>query len=300
MNKERIAGSIPGIPMLLALVATLIAAIGATIFYIGGVLVPAGDEPTGLQILGLVLFILLITVVSFLFTGLTPVNPNQARALVLFGNYHGTLHTQGLHWVNPFTERRRISIRVRNFETSKLKVNDHDGNPIEIAAVVVWKVTDTAEALFEVDDFENFVAVQAESALRNLATSHPYDAHNEGQIALRANQAEVADQLRQEIQDRLEKAGVSVIEARISHLAYAPEIANAMLRRQQANAVIAARTRIVEGAVSMVEMALEQLSSKNIVELDEERKAAMVSNLLVVLCSEHEAQPVLNTGTLYQ
>jgi regulator of protease activity HflC (stomatin/prohibitin superfamily) len=300
MNKERVAGSIPGIPMLLVLIVALVAAIGATILYIGGVLVPAGDEPTGLQILGLVMMILLITAISFLFSGLTPVNPNQARALVLFGKYRGTLHTQGLHWVNPFTERRRISIRVRNFETSKLKVNDHDGNPIEIAAVVVWKVTDTAEALFEVDDFENFVAVQAESALRNLATSHPYDAHNEGQIALRANQAEVADQLRQEIQDRLEKAGVSVIEARISHLAYAPEIANAMLRRQQANAVIAARTRIVEGAVSMVEMALEQLSSKNIVELDEERKAAMVSNLLVVLCSEHEAQPVLNTGTLYQ
>jgi regulator of protease activity HflC (stomatin/prohibitin superfamily) len=231
--------------------------------------------------------------------GLTPVNPNEARALVLFGRYRGTIHAQGLHWVNPLLERRKISVRVRNFETSKLKVNDHDGNPIEIAAVVVWKVTDTAEALFEVDDYENFVAVQAESALRNLATSHPYDAHNEGQVALRANQAEVADQLRQEIQDRLEQAGVHVIEARISHLAYAPEIANAMLRRQQANAVIAARTRIVEGAVGMVEMALEQLSAKNVVSLDEERKAAMVSNLLVVLCSEHEAQPVLNTGTLY-
>lgn len=300
MNKERVAGSIPGIPMLLALVVALIAAIGATIVYIGGVLVPAGDNPTGLQILGLVLVILAITVVSFLFTGLTPVNPNEARALVLFGNYGGTLHTQGLHWVNPFTQRRRISIRVRNFETSKLKVNDHDGNPIEIAAVVVWKVTDTAEALFEVDDFENFVNVQAESALRNLATSHPYDAHNDGQIALRANQVEVADQLRQEIQDRLEKAGVQVIEARISHLAYAPEIANAMLRRQQAAAVIAARTLIVEGAVGMVEMALDMLSAKNVVQLDEERKAAMVSNLLVVLCSEHEAQPVLNAGTLYQ
>jgi hypothetical protein len=300
MNKERVAGSIPGIPMLLVLVLGLVVLIVGTILYIGAVLVPAGDNANGIDVLGLILLIVAITVVSFLFTGLTPVNPNEARALVLFGRYRGTVHTQGLHWVNPFTERRRISVRVRNFETSKLKVNDHDGNPIEIAAVVVWKVTDTAEALFEVDDFENFVAVQAESALRNLATSHPYDAHNEGQIALRANQAEVADQLRQEIQDRLETAGVNVIEARISHLAYAPEIANAMLRRQQANAVIAARTRIVEGAVSMVEMALEQLSSKGIVELDEERKAAMVSNLLVVLCSEHEAQPVLNTGTLYQ
>ena len=196
------------------------------------------------------------------FGGLTPVNPNEARALVLFGRYDGTIREQGLHWVNPLTERRRISVKVRNFETSRLKVNDHDGNPIEIAAVVVWKVTDTAEALFEVDDFENFVHVQAESALRNMATVHPYDAHIEGDISLRSNPMEIADQLREQIQDRLERAGVQVIEARISHLAYAPEIANAMLRRQQANAVIAARTRIVEGAVGMVEMALEQLSSQ--------------------------------------
>ena len=235
----------------------------------------------------------------FLYTGLTPVNPNEARALVLFGHYSGTVRTQGLQYVNPFTQRRRISVRVRNFETGRLKVNDHDGNPIEIAAIVVWKVTDTAEALFEVDDFENFVHVQAESALRNLATTHPYDAHSEGDVALRANPAEIAEQLRGEIQDRLQAAGVEVIEARISHLAYAPEIANAMLRRQQANAVIAARSRIVEGAVGMVEMALEQLSAKQVVELDEERKAQMVSNLLVVLCSEHETQPVVNTGTIY-
>ena len=197
------------------------------------------------------------------------------------------------------TERRKISVRVRNFETSRLKVNDHDGNPIEIAAVVVWKVTDTAEALFEVDDFEHFVHVQAESALRNLATTHPYDKHIDEDVALRSNQVEIAGELRTEIQDRLLQAGVEVIEAHISHLAYAAEIANAMLRRQQANAVIAARTRIVEGAVGMVEMALEQLSAKNVVELDEERKAQMVSNLLVVLCSEHETQPVVNTGSLY-
>ena len=229
---------------------------------------------------------------ALLYSGLTPVNPNEARALVLFGRYDGTVRDQGLQWVNPLTERRTISVRVRNFETSKLKVNDHDGNPIEIAAIVVWKVTDTAEALFEVDDFENFVQVQAESALRNLATVHPYDAHIEGDISLRSNPVEIADQLRVQIQDRLERPASQVIEARISHLAYAPEIANAMLRRQQANAVIAARTRIVEGAVGMVEMALEQLSAKNVVQLDEERKAAMVSNLLVVLCSEHEAQPV--------
>jgi len=300
MNKERTARSLPGIPVLLALLAASLAYAVVIILYIAEVLVPAGDNLDLGTLAQIGLLALVGVAIGIGYGGLTPVNPNEARALVLFGHYHGSLRSQGFHWVNPFTRRPRISVRVRNFETSKLKVNDHDGNPIEIAAVVVWKVTDTAEALFEVDDFENFVHVQAESALRNLATSHPYDAHNEGQMALRANQAEVADQLRQEIQDRLEQAGVQVIEARISHLAYAAEIANAMLRRQQANAVIAARTRIVEGAVSMVEMALEQLSSKKIVTLDEERKAAMVSNLLVVLCSEHEAQPVLNAGTLYQ
>jgi hypothetical protein len=299
MNKERLAHTLPGIPVLLGLIVALLALVGGFIWFVAAVLAPLGDAidlPAGL---GLLAFVVALVAIILGFRGLTPVNPNEARALVLFGHYRGTVHSQGLQWVNPFTERRPISVRVRNFETAKLKVNDHDGNPIEIAAVVVWKVTDTAEALFEVDDYENFVNVQAESALRNLATSHPYDAHNEGQVALRANQAEVADQLRQEIQDRLEKAGVQVIEARISHLAYAPEIANAMLRRQQANAVIAARSRIVEGAVGMVEMALEQLSAKNVVNLDEERKAQMVSNLLVVLCSEHETQPVVNTGTLY-
>ncbi|MEI7745462.1 MAG: SPFH domain-containing protein [Chloroflexota bacterium] len=299
MNKERIAGSMPGIPMAIGMFVALIAIVVAFVTYMAMVLVPAGDNVDGITLLPMLVIVVLFVIVAAAFGGLTPVNPNEARALVLFGRYRGTIHEQGLHWVNPFTERRAISVRVRNFETSKLKVNDFDGNPIEIAAVVVWKVTDTAEALFEVDDYENFVAVQAESALRNLATSHPYDAHADGQMALRANQAEVADQLRQEIQDRLEKAGVTVIESRISHLAYAPEIANAMLRRQQANAVIAARTRIVEGAVGMVEMALEQLSAKNVVNLDEERKAQMVSNLLVVLCSEHDAQPVLNAGTLY-
>jgi regulator of protease activity HflC (stomatin/prohibitin superfamily) len=195
--------------------------------------------------------------------------------------------------------RKRVSLRVRNFESSKLKVNDHDGNPIEIAAVVVWKVVDSAEAVFEVDSYEHFVHVQSESAVRNLATSYPYDAHQEGQPSLRANAQEIAEQMRQEIQARLEKAGVQVIEARISHLAYAPEIASAMLQRQQASAVIAARQKIVEGAVSMVEMALEQLSAKKVVHLDEERKAAMVSNLLVVLCSDRHTQPVINTGTLH-
>jgi hypothetical protein len=299
MNKERLARTLPGIPVLLGLLVALLALAGGFLWYMVAVLVPMGDAVDLAAFVPMLLMIVAFVVVSVGFGGLTPVNPNEARALVLFGHYNGTVHSQGLQWVNPFTERRPISVRVRNFETSKLKVNDHDGNPIEIAAVVVWKVTDTAEALFEVDNYENFVHVQAESALRNLATSHPYDAHNDGQIALRANQAEVADQLRQEIQDRLEKAGIQVIEARISHLAYAPEIANAMLRRQQASAVIAARSLIVEGAVGMVEMALEQLSAKNVVQLDEERKAQMVSNLLVVLCSEHETQPVVNTGTLY-
>ena len=299
MNNERIARSLPGIPALVILIAAGIGLIVAFIWYLAAVLIPAGDSVDGLTLAPMGLLILAGILVGIGFAGLTPVNPNEARALVLFGHYAGSVRQQGLHWVNPFTLRPRISVRVRNFETPKLKVNDHDGNPIEIAAVVVWKVTDTAEALFEVDDYENFVHVQAESALRNLATTHPYDSHNEGDVALRANQVEIADQLRGEIQDRLQKAGVTVIEARISHLAYAPEIANAMLRRQQANAVIAARSKIVEGAVGMVQMALEQLSEKQVVELDEERKAQMVSNLLVVLCSEHETQPVVNAGTLY-
>jgi regulator of protease activity HflC (stomatin/prohibitin superfamily) len=299
MFKERPARSLPGIPTFLVLLAAAIG-VGLLLFaYIGAVLVPAGDGVGGLEILGLFAVVGLLVAVLVLFAGLTPVQPNEPRVLVFVGRYAGTVRSQGLHWVNPFTTRRRVSVRVRNFETARLKVNDSDGNPIEIAAIVVWKVTDTAEALFEVDDYENFVQVQSESALRNLATSHPYDAHREGDVALRSNPADIAEQLKGEISDRLQKAGVEVIEARISHLAYAAEIANAMLRRQQANAVIAARTRIVEGAVGMVEMALEQLSAKNVVALDEERKAQMVSNLLVVLCSEHETQPIINTGTLY-
>jgi regulator of protease activity HflC (stomatin/prohibitin superfamily) len=232
--------------------------------------------------------------------GLTVVNPNEARVVQLFGKYKGSLKEQGFQWINPLTVRRKVSLRVRNFESSKLKVNDHDGNPIEIAAVVVWRVVETAEAVFEVDDYEHFVHVQSEAAVRNLATSYPYDAHNEGQLSLRMSVQEIAHRLRDEIQERLAKAGVEVIEARLSHLAYAPEIASAMLRRQQASAIIAARQKIVEGAVSMVEMALDLLSAKQVVQLDEERKAAMVSNLLVVLCSDRDAQPVVNTGTLYQ
>ena len=232
--------------------------------------------------------------------GLTIVNPNQGVVVLLFGTYLGTLRDAGFWWVNPLTLRRRVSLRVRNFESAKLKVNDHLGNPVEIAAIVVWKVVDTAEAIFEVDNYDNFIKVQTEAALRNLATSYPYDAHEDGQKSLRANTAEVAEQLKCEVQARLEKAGIQIIETRISHLAYAPEIAGAMLRRQQATAIVAARQKFVEGAVGMVEMALDKLSERKLVQLDEERKATMVSNLLVVLCSDQHTQPVINTGTLYQ
>ena len=227
------------------------------------------------------------------------VQPNEARVLTLFGKYVGTVRATGLRWANPFASKRHVSLRVRNFESEKLKVNDKDGNPVEIAAVVVWKVVDTAEALFHVDDYENFVHVQSESALRNLATHYPYDAHQEGETALRSHTADIAEKLKAEIQDRLVQAGVEVIEARITHLAYAPEIAHAMLQRQQASAIIAARQRIVDGAVGMVEMALERLEQKKIVELDGERRAAMVSNLLVVLCGDRASSPVVNVGTLY-
>ncbi|HEY7086492.1 MAG TPA: SPFH domain-containing protein [Tepidisphaeraceae bacterium] len=232
--------------------------------------------------------------------GLFVVNPNEAKVLQLFGKYVGTVREPGWKWANPFYTKRKISLRIRNFESNRLKVNDNHGNPIEIAAVVVWRVVDTAEAAFEVDDYQNYVHVQTESALRNLATQHPYDAYEDGQKSLRGNPHEVAEELRNEIQQRLSKAGVEVMEARITHLAYAPEIAAAMLRRQQAGAVIAARQRIVEGAVGMVDMALELLQKKHVVNMDEDRKAAMVSNLLVVLCSEHAAEPVINAGTIYQ
>jgi regulator of protease activity HflC (stomatin/prohibitin superfamily) len=248
----------------------------------------------------IVLDVLAITVVAICFGGFLIVSPNEAQVLQLFGNYAGTANQPGFWWTNPFTlPRRKVSQRVRNFESSHLKVNDHDGNPIEIAAIVVWRVTDTAEAVFMVDDYENFVKVQTEAAVRNLATSYAYDSHQDDRLSLRTASDEITGELRREVQDRLAKAGIEVIEARLSHLAYAPEIAQAMLRRQQASAVVAARTRIVEGAVGMVEMALEELSKRSVVELDEERKAAMVSNLLVVLCSEQNTQPVVNTGSLY-
>ncbi len=290
MLKEKVLKGISGWLMVFALLALFFLALY--------MLVSAARQEGNVQ--GIAPWILVLALDIACWPGLTVVNPNEAKVIQLFGRYRGTIKDQGLFWVNPLTTRRRVSLRVRNFESARLKVNDHDGNPIEIAAVVVWRVVETAEAVFAVDDYGNFVHVQSESAVRNLATSYPYDAHQEGQLSLRMSAGEIAHRLREEIQERVSKAGVEIIEARISHLAYAPEIANAMLRRQQASAIIAARQKIVEGAVGMVEMALEQLNAKQVVQLDEERKATMVSNLLVVLCSDRDAQPVVNTGTLYQ
>jgi len=246
-----------------------------------------------------VLFFIAIASVIFILPGFFMVQPNQGKVMTFFGSYVGTVKSNGLRWTIPFFIRKNISLRIRNFESNQMKVNDNHGNPIEIATVVVWSVNDTAEATFEVDDYISFVNIQSESALRNMAISYPYDQHDGDEIALRSHPQEVSEALKHEIQERLEKAGVKVHEARISHLAYAPEIANAMLQRQQASAIIAARRLIVDGAVGMVEMALTQLSEKDIVELDEERKATMVSNLLVVLCSDKSTQPVVNTGSLY-
>ena len=287
MLVEREHSAPAGLPYLLGLLLGLLVTAA-------GILAAAAFAPLlliGIIPIGIILFVMIF--------GTFTVNPNEGKVLQLFGRYVGTVKQPGLRWANPFYTKHKISLRVRNFESTKLKVNDHDGNPIEIGAIVVWKVVDTAEAAFEVDDYENYVRVQTEAAVRNLATQYPYDAHNENQMSLRANTADIAEQLKQEVQARLSKAGVQAIEARISHLAYAPEIAQAMLRRQQASAVVAARQKIVEGAVGMVETALSMLSKQNIVELDEERKAAMVSNLLVVLCGESNAQPVVNTGTLH-
>ncbi|HTM57831.1 MAG TPA: SPFH domain-containing protein [Candidatus Udaeobacter sp.] len=289
MIREKSAGVINGGVMLTLLLASLV---GVILVFRAGVT----QASTGLVLTGVLLFV--VTVLGFV--GLLVVSPGEARVLQLFGGYSGTVKEPGFWWTNPFTApRRRVSLRVRNFESAKLKVNDHSGNPIEIAAVVVWQVVDTAEALFQVDDYNNFVKVQTEAALRNLATAYAYDTHIDGQISLRSATGEVAEHLKDEIQQRLSKAGVQVVEARISHLAYAPEIAQVMLQRQQASAIVAARQIIVDGAVGMVEMALDKLAAQNVVSLDEERKAAMVSNLLVVLCSERNAQPIVNAGTLY-
>jgi len=289
MIRERAAATLPGLPVLLVVLVGL----G---FLVYALVTAAVGDSTAIVITES----LLILGGCFLLLGVFVVNPNEGRVLQFFGDYVGTVKTPGLRWANPLYTKKRISLRIRNFESTKLKVNDHEGNPIEIAAVVVWRVVDTAEAVFEVDDYQNFVKVQSEAAVRNLATSYKYDAHEEDQMSLRGNTVAVAEHMKKEIQDRLSKAGVEVLEARISHLAYAPEIAGAMLQRQQAGAIIAARQRIVEGAVGMVQMALDMLSQREILELDNERKAAMVSNLLVVLCGERSTQPVINTGTIYQ
>jgi hypothetical protein len=279
----------PGLVVILVLVVGELLALGA--FARG-----AQQDRPGQAILAIVVF----TLLAVFFKGIFVVNPNEAKVITLFGRYIGSEKRAGIWFANPFTARKRISLRVRNFETTKLKVNDANSNPIEIGAIVVWNVVETAEAMFEVDNYEEYVRVQSEAALRTLATHYPYDAHEEGGIALSTHIDEVSARLAAALKDRLHKAGVEVIEARISHLAYAPEIAAAMLRRQQASAIIAARKKIVEGAVGMVEHALELLSKAEIVTLDEERKAQMVSNLLVVLCSDHDAQPVVNAGTIYQ
>lgn len=285
---ERKAVSLNGIPLILL---TLLVLAGGVTMLVHGV----QAQHAGLTIAAIVLLVL----VTLLLIGFFAVPPNQGRVLQLFGRYAGTERREGLRWSNPFYSKRAVSLRVRNFESGRLKVNDFDGNPIEIAAVVVWQVVDTAEAIFQVDDYENFVHIQSESALRQMAQSYPYDGNDSDKPALRSHGDEINDHLRDEIQARLDKAGVKVIEARISHLAYAQEIAQAMLQRQQASAIVAARERIVEGAVSMVAMALEDLRKQGVIDLDEERKAAMVSNLLVVLCGDRNAQPVVNAGTLY-
>lgn len=285
---DRPASAMNGIPVLL--VSSLVLLGGCALTVIG---IKSGNGPVSLT------WLLASLAAIYVMAGLFMVQPNQAVALTLFGDYRGTVHAPGLRWTNPLCVRNRVSLRVRNFETAVLKVNDADGSPIEIGAIVVWQVADAAEALFNVDDYRGFAANQSESALRLIATSYPYDMHADGVLSLRGNGEEVSNHLQQAIQERLGQAGIKVVEARISHLAYAPEIAGAMLQRQQASAIVAARSKIVEGAVGMVEMALDQLSAREVVHLDEERKAQMVSNLLVVLCGDRATQPVVNAGTLY-
>ncbi|HKE45562.1 MAG TPA: SPFH domain-containing protein [Steroidobacteraceae bacterium] len=286
--EEKTVSALAGIPMILVLLLATVVDLWALISAV------LHAEPVAAVALGLI-----SAVVAVCWIGFFMVQPNNGVVLQLFGHYVGTCREAGLRWTNPFYTKRAVSLRVRNFESGKLKVNDLEGSPIEIAAVVVWQVEDTAEACFNVDDYENFVHVQSEAALRQLATSYPYDLHDQHRISLRSHSKEINEHLQREIQERLQSAGVTVLEARVSHLAYAPEIAQAMLQRQQASAIIAARTRIVEGAVGMVQMALNELSQKGVVQLDDERRAAMVSNLLVVLCGDRASQPVVNTGTLY-
>jgi regulator of protease activity HflC (stomatin/prohibitin superfamily) len=289
MIREHETVALPGLPVLIGSIALIV---------LGGYEIVEGARDASASMI--VWWSLALVAAILILTGLFVVNPNEGKVLQFFGSYAGTVKRPGLRWANPLYTKKRISQRIRNFESSHLKVNDNEGNPIEIAAVVVWRVVDTAEAVFEVDDYNSYVKVQTESALRNLATSYTYDSHDDAQISLRGHTATVAEHLKKEIQERLARAGVEVMEARISHLAYAPEIAHAMLQRQQAGAIIAARQRIVEGAVGMVEMALDMLSRRDIVTLDNERKAAMVSNLLVVLCGDKSTQPIVNTGTIYQ
>ncbi|MBZ0222539.1 MAG: SPFH domain-containing protein [Dokdonella sp.] len=289
---ETNAFSLAGIPVVVIMILTALADVAWIILSLKG--------QTNPNPVPLIVGILFLGLLGFLGKGFFQVQPNQGQVLQLFGRYAGTSRETGLRWTNPFYGKSAISLRVRNFESSKLKVNDADGNPIEIAAIVVWQVIDTAEAVFCVDNYENFVQIQSESALRQMAQSYPYDAHDDSKPSLRSHGDQINTHLAQEIQQRLGKAGVKVTEARISHLAYAQEIAQAMLQRQQASAIVAARERIVEGAVSMVEMALAELGKRGVVDLDNERRAAMVSNLLVVLCGERATQPVVNTGSLYQ
>ena len=289
---ERAARFLPGLRMLV---------LGIVLILAGVVLIvlashQGGGAAKALITLGIVVFI----ASSLILAGLTAVVPGQARVVQLFGKYRGTIREPGLQWVNPFTKRIVVSTRIRNQESAQAKVNDADGNPIEIAAVVVWQVQDTASARYSVDNFIQFVTIQTETAVRHIASSYPYDNRGSGKLSLRDNAAEITQQLSAEIADRVRPAGVHIIESRLTRLSYAPEIAQAMLRQQQANAVVGARTRIVEGAVGMVKLALARLQEEGVVELDEERKAAMVSNLLVVLCSEQATQQVVNTGSLYQ
>jgi regulator of protease activity HflC (stomatin/prohibitin superfamily) len=288
--KEKPISSLPGIPVILAAGAAFAGAAWLILTTLA-----AGSPTPG----GLLIALLVVAAGIFMLAGLYTLEPNQAAVLSLFGKYVGTVKDPGLRWNSPFYAKRRVSQRVRNFESGRLKVNELDGSPIEIAAVIVWQVLDASEAVYNVDDYESFVHIQSEAALRAMATSYPYDQHEDDQISLRSHPAEISEQLKRHLDERLTQAGVDVIEARISHLAYAPEIAQAMLQRQQANAVIAARTRIVAGAVGMVEMALAELQKNGVVQLDEERKAHMVSNLLTVLCSDRGTQPVVNAGSLY-
>jgi len=287
--REQEIRSTAGIPTLIAVLTAMLACVWAFVY---------GAQTANIAILIAAILVFVVLLVSL--AGFYMVEPNQAAVLTLFGKYVGTVKDQGLRFNNPFYSTKKVSLRVRNFESGRLKVNELEGSPIEIAAVIVWKVVDSAEAVFNVDDYESFVHIQSEAALRSMATSYPYDQHEDGQVSLRSHSAEISQHLKDQLDERLTTAGVDVIEARISHLAYASEIAQAMLQRQQANAVVAARTRIVYGAVSMVEMALDELKKNGVVDLDEDRKAQMVSNLLVVLCSDRATQPVVNTGSIYQ